>query len=138
MGFPKLAYELSSQQQGLWNYFSFTKTTICNCLLSMLCTPHLCCVKLHPCPPDRIDLFEQKGGQGVTICVKRKVDNAKLVLKQTQCENVKAGNDALREAKMLQVTGSNPACIVVYTCKFCSQDGFPATGSASYQCGSIP
>mmetsp|Transcript_63471 Transcript_63471/g.156253 ORF Transcript_63471/g.156253 Transcript_63471/m.156253 type:complete len:366 (+) Transcript_63471:130-1227(+) len=43
-----------------------------------------------------------KGGQGITICVRRKTDNAKFVLKQTQCENVRAGNDALREAKMLQ------------------------------------
>lgn len=42
----------------------------------------------------------------MTSCVKRKVDGQKLVLKQTQCENVRAGNDALREAKVLQVKAS--------------------------------
>ena len=34
---------------------------------------------------------------------KKKSTNARLVVKQTQCENVRTGNDALREAKTLQV-----------------------------------
>ena len=61
-----------------------------------------------------------KGGQGVTSLVKLRAntnfalvgagggskltlkEGSKVVMKQTACENVKAGNEALKEAKILQ------------------------------------
>eukprot|EP00960_Hanusia_phi_P065440 766094-Hanusia_phi.AAC.1 len=43
-----------------------------------------------------------KGGQGVTFRALRKSTGEKVVLKQTQCSNVRVGNDALNEAKTLQ------------------------------------
>ena len=49
-----------------------------------------------------------KGGQGITSLVKLKNNasfasaGSKLVLKQTACRDIRAGNEALKEAKFLQ------------------------------------
>ncbi|KAJ1469338.1 kinase-like domain-containing protein [Baffinella frigidus] len=53
---------------------------------------------------DDYEMIKQlaKGGQGTTSCVRRKSDNLKMVLKETECDSVRAGNDALKEAKTLQ------------------------------------
>ena len=40
------------------------------------------------------------------VQAKKKSTSSRLVVKQTQCENVRTGNDALREAKTLQVRAS--------------------------------
>ena len=55
---------------------------------------------------DDYELLKQlaKGGQGTTHVAKKRSTGSRLVVKQTQCENVRTGNDALREAKTLQVS----------------------------------
>lgn len=62
-----------------------------------------------------------QGGQGITSRVKRKQDNAVVVLKQSFCDNAKAGNSALREAKTLQ--GLDHPHIVRYEDVFLTEDG---------------
>jgi len=56
---------------------------------------------------------------------KKKSTSQRLVVKQTQCENVRTGNDALREAKTLQVADI-----------FClpAESGMPACLPASKAC----
>lgn len=54
---------------------------------------------------------------------KKKSTNARLVVKQTQCENVRTGNDALREAKTLQVLNSARVLMIVSSpCDACAED----------------
>jgi serine/threonine protein kinase len=70
-----------------------------------------------------------KGGQGITSLVKLKKNESfapagsKLVLKQTSCRHIKAGNEALKEAKFLQRVRHNS--VVQYHDVFLhSIDGF--------------
>ena len=64
----------------------------------------------HKKQMDSYDVVKQlaKGGQGITSLVKLKTNTSfasagsKLVLKQTACKDIKAGNEALKEAKFLQ------------------------------------
>lgn len=74
---------------------------------------------------DDYELMKQlaKGGQGTTHVAKKKSTGQRIVIKQTQCENVRTGNDALREAKTLQ--GLKHHSVVEYLDVFLhSADGY--------------